>query len=339
MAKKAAAAPKAVQSAPAPTAAPSKPSTPPSPLPIAHYIPRLPLQLVAVLFCLFAAASQVITDEDIIGPARLIAALTLNPLGTLPLACGLLALVQTWFGYWLRSCRTAAAKKEAGVEEDKPVKEKKGIKGSFGDMWTKALGGEAPHKTLWKRAQKKKPGDALGGFDTRFVPQAVMVTLAATFAFFVCAVLLGAPLFSNVTETFLLCLFVSILSVLPLSIAIPPLNSAQEQYTWLRLFSSLSPNDDLELALLAPAVGAIAGCWSGAIPIPLDWDRPWQKWPTTCVLGALSGHMLGSIVSLAICAYRGAVRGAASVLQEVKEQEQAKSTAAAGKGGRKGKAQ
>ena len=33
------------------------------------------------------------------------------------------------------------------------------------------------------------------------------------------------------------------------------------------------------------AWGSLAGAWMGAIPIPLDWDRPWQRWPVTCVAG------------------------------------------------------
>lgn len=38
----------------------------------------------------------------------------------------------------------------------------------------------------------------------------------------------------------------------------------------------------------------------GAVAIPLDWDRPWQSWPTTCVVGALVGEVLGSIVAVVL---------------------------------------
>ena len=31
-----------------------------------------------------------------------------------------------------------------------------------------------------------------------------------------------------------------------------------------------------EAAVAFPAMGAMAGTWIGAFPIPLDWDRPWQ---------------------------------------------------------------
>ena len=31
-----------------------------------------------------------------------------------------------------------------------------------------------------------------------------------------------------------------------------------------------------ERAVVYPSVGSIVGAWLGAIPIALDWDRPWQ---------------------------------------------------------------
>ena len=35
------------------------------------------------------------------------------------------------------------------------------------------------------------------------------------------------------------------------------------------------------------------GAWLGAVPIPLDWDRDWQKWPVTVVTGAYIGFLVG----------------------------------------------
>ncbi len=81
-----------------------------------------------------------------------------------------------------------------------------------------------------------------------------------------------------------------------------------ERYVWLRLFSSISPANDLELALLAPAFGTIIGTWLGAVPIPLDWDRPWQAWPTTCVIGAVLGHFVGTAVGVVLVS-RNAAKG------------------------------
>lgn len=52
--------------------------------------------------------------------------------------------------------------------------------------------------------------------------------------------------------------------------------------------------------LYGMSLGACVGAWLGAIPIPLDWDREWQKWPVTvvagCYVGAVVGKLLGGYV-------------------------------------------
>ncbi|GAA5962462.1 hypothetical protein JCM21900_006401 [Sporobolomyces salmonicolor] len=321
--------------APAAPAAPAQPSSrlsipPPSPLPLGHYLPRVPLQLFAVFFCFRAASASHHPGSNPRYPhTRILASIIHDPVGTLPLACALLALVQIWFGLWVKGCRKQAGKtvegeQEGGEKKEKEeVKERRSLTAGMGDLWSKALRGEAPHQRLWKKARKGGAGSAVKGLDTSFVVPAVATTLVGAVVFHICAIFLGAPLLANIQETALTALLVSVLAILPLSIAVPPVfvsNAATERYTWLRFFSFVSPNDDLELALLAPALGAIIGCWAGAIPIPLDWDRPWQAWPTTCVLGALSGHALGSVVALVVAAYHTAVRTAASALEFVKSE-------------------
>ena len=41
-------------------------------------------------------------------------------------------------------------------------------------------------------------------------------------------------------------------------------------------------------------VGSVLGAWLGAVPIPLDWDREWQKWPVTIVVGIYAGALVGN---------------------------------------------
>ena len=55
--------------------------------------------------------------------------------------------------------------------------------------------------------------------------------------------------------------------------------------------------DHLGRILKQNAFGAVSGAWLGAIPIPLDWDRPWQVWPLTCVLGCFLSSLLTYIWS------------------------------------------
>jgi GPI ethanolamine phosphate transferase 2/3 subunit F len=52
------------------------------------------------------------------------------------------------------------------------------------------------------------------------------------------------------------------------------------------------PLDDTFGGLL----GATIGAWLGAVPIPLDWDREWQKWPITILSGLYGGYVLGKTI-------------------------------------------
>lgn len=37
----------------------------------------------------------------------------------------------------------------------------------------------------------------------------------------------------------------------------------------------------------------MVGGWLGAIPIALDWDRDWQAWPVTVLVGCYGGWVAG----------------------------------------------
>lgn len=52
------------------------------------------------------------------------------------------------------------------------------------------------------------------------------------------------------------------------------------------------------------SIGTIIGAWLGAVPIPLDWDREWQKWPVTVLLGAVGGWAIGK-ETLGVLFWRG----------------------------------
>jgi phosphatidylinositol glycan class F len=65
-----------------------------------------------------------------------------------------------------------------------------------------------------------------------------------------------------------------------------------EAPTWFKIVSLQLPVDEL----LGMSTGACVGSWIGAIPIPLDWDREWQKWPVTIVVGLYIGAVVGKLV-------------------------------------------
>ncbi|KWU44113.1 hypothetical protein RHOSPDRAFT_34337 [Rhodotorula sp. JG-1b] len=322
--------------APAPPPPPSSSSSATTmssddPLDVEHYIPRLPLQLAAIAFALAApvaaaaAAPGSRNSSAVPRPAQVLAAWIDAPRETLAFQSALVAVVQVWFGYWARSCRTGQGR---NTKTPRTAREQVGRSRSAARR-TAPKGFGAIMNHIWHNDIRKigtepilRGGEGanrnFGGVDYSFVPETILVTLLATAAFHGSAVLLGAPLIADASVTLLLSLLLALLAVTPLAIAVPPFQSIADGYTWLRLLSTLSPANDLEFALFAPAVGAVIGCWSGAVPIPLDWDRPWQKYPTTCIVGAIAGHATGSIVSLAIVSYRAAVRAASRALRERK---------------------
>jgi phosphatidylinositol glycan class F len=54
------------------------------------------------------------------------------------------------------------------------------------------------------------------------------------------------------------------------------------------------------MAAYMQAVSVLIGAWLGAVVIPLDWERPWQQWPVSCVLGSLLGQAVGAVGTIVL---------------------------------------
>ena len=118
----------------------------------------------------------------------------------------------------------------------------------------------------------------------RGVLAAGCVLLAGTLCMHVLAVLFGAPFFEQYSETWHLAAVVSTTAITPLFSVLD-----SRPATWGRV---LLANEDItrsERALQLVAAASVVGAWLGAFPIPLDWDRPWQRWPVSVVIGAVYG--------------------------------------------------
>lgn len=61
---------------------------------------------------------------------------------------------------------------------------------------------------------------------------------------------------------------------------------------WLEIAALYAPVDEV----FGAALGCVLGAWLGAVPIPLDWDREWQKWPVTVITGGFGGYVIGKFV-------------------------------------------
>jgi len=103
-------------------------------------------------------------------------------------------------------------------------------------------------------------------------------------------VLFGAPLTVEVNETFHLAALAASLSLWP---CIFTYGLQWESWVTSICVFEGSPLTGIDGCVSLGGKGALLGLWMGAIPIPLDWDRPWQQWPTTCVIGTLIGHVVG----------------------------------------------
>lgn len=62
-------------------------------------------------------------------------------------------------------------------------------------------------------------------------------------------------------------------------------------------FLFFRPENPIERALVYPVIGTFVGAWIGAIPIALDWDRPWQSYPLTVAFASILGFIVGGFAS------------------------------------------
>ena len=100
-------------------------------------------------------------------------------------------------------------------------------------------------------------------------------------------VLLGAPFLTHAAHTFLCAQHLALLGLFPLVYA-----RGLGGEDWLEILGARAPLDECFGGLL----GACAGAWLGAVPIPLDWDRDWQRWPVTILAGVFAGYAVGKLV-------------------------------------------
>ncbi|KAF8468793.1 GPI biosynthesis protein Pig-F [Kalaharituber pfeilii] len=79
-------------------------------------------------------------------------------------------------------------------------------------------------------------------------------------------------------------------------LTIPPLVYVHklDGQKWREIFAFMIPIDEV----FGAAVGAMIGAWCGAVPIPLDWGRPWQEWPITIITGAYLGYAVGKFAGM-----------------------------------------
>ncbi|KAJ3956435.1 Glycosylphosphatidylinositol (GPI) anchor assembly protein [Colletotrichum tropicale] len=150
-----------------------------------------------------------------------------------------------------------------------------------------AAGSQASKGIRKPRPGEKKKVESTG--PNPFIAIFLSVLLAAliTPALHIVLVLFGAPFLTHVPHTLLCSANVSLLSLFPLFYV-----HGVEASTWASIASAAAPLDEAYGGL----IGGLLGAWLGAVPIPLDWDRDWQKWPVTILCGLYGGYVLGKTI-------------------------------------------
>ncbi|KAI0943029.1 hypothetical protein AcV7_002285 [Taiwanofungus camphoratus] len=236
---------------------------------IALYLPRTSLSF-------FTGSSSQSQIEVNITRGDALHLLTHKPARTVVWICGGVLILQVWWANWLRvwlSETTALTKSAKDAAE------------------------------LIKHKMERRE---LNSQRLAAIRNASLMTFITSVVFHITIILFGAPIVRYPYATVLFFFLLALLTAWTPAYTLgpPSLGSSSDslviRLTWIRLFAELSPRSAIERAIVYPAVGAVFGCWSGAIPIGLDWDRPWQAWPLTPAYGAISGYVLGLLGALVV---------------------------------------
>ncbi|KAG8982602.1 hypothetical protein FRB94_013282 [Tulasnella sp. JGI-2019a] len=250
-----------------------------SALPLARYTSILGTQCLLLLFTAFylPRSTTALLGTDFIQNAQhtsldrpqhpFLEPLTASPTLTLIWLCGGVAAIVFWWAGYMR-------------------------------VWAKSLSIETKEDVRDVRAGLYKGRSAA-------IRGAVTTTIVAIPAFYFSLVLFGAPLTSHCVQTLLLSILLSsfVIYTPVYSLGVPSWSATTspamlDRLNYVRLFSEVSTRSHLDRALVYPVLGTLVGCWLGAIPLPLDWDRPWQAWPLVPAYTAILGHISGSVFSL-----------------------------------------
>lgn len=117
---------------------------------------------------------------------------------------------------------------------------------------------------------RKNPGDCSY---LKAVGRGLLGLLAGALVFALGAISLGAPVGSKyMLSTINWSLLMSLYTFSPAAAIF-----GASWVDWQRVFAETRPTGTVDYMVCLPAHGSILGSWFGAWPMPLDWERPWQK--------------------------------------------------------------
>ncbi|KAJ1664807.1 hypothetical protein IW140_005592 [Coemansia sp. RSA 1813] len=121
-------------------------------------------------------------------------------------------------------------------------------------------------------------------------------TFAASLVLMSVFILFGAPAGSQHMETLMAAINLALLAITPAILTLKPSVGA-----WQRALLSLEPNKTIPEKWASGFFWCtMVTTWAAAYFVPMDWGRPWQRWPIPIVGGAF----LGNLISLLYVALR-----------------------------------
>lgn len=146
---------------------------------------------------------------------------------------------------------------------------------------------------LQRNPNKKSSGPT--GAEFLYTSVSFPISVALSIPIYLTFLLFGAPAGPLNTLTFYLSAHVSLISFFPL-LNVYKFTDKNAKQIWWKLLTFQVPNWKLN-QIYCSSLGGLIGCWLGVIPIPLDWDRDWQDWPITLLIGSYAGAFVGSVAS------------------------------------------
>ncbi|KAJ2823292.1 Glycosylphosphatidylinositol (GPI) anchor assembly protein [Coemansia erecta] len=125
---------------------------------------------------------------------------------------------------------------------------------------------------------------------------ALVATLAASLILALVFILFGAPATTHYSETLMAAVNVSLLAVTPAVLTLEPSFSM-----WRRALLSAEPKSIPEKWAAGFFWCTMVTTWAAAYFIPMDWERPWQRWPIPIVGGAFLGYIISLVYVLVRC--------------------------------------
>ncbi len=103
--------------------------------------------------------------------------------------------------------------------------------------------------------------------------------LVGSTVLYITMVCIGIGFLKHVVLSWLVCILMS-------SFVVVPLTMTARRPTW----------SVYDLWLFSPQLCCLVGAWLGAIPVSMDWNVPWIRWPLPVALGSMIGYLLSYLV-------------------------------------------